>query len=237
MELEIMKVNLIYLFILSIRRFYNITKNFLFLNLFYQKIGQIAKNLVKRQTISMAIDELKKKTTNQDIKNFISSYINQHDCYADKLINPVNKKLSQLNENEIVLIMNHYSNNITLNQSLYTSNRAQLNSKTFHSYSYAKKSNFLNCYTIEFKDSSSKTYYGNLNKFISIKNEIKCLVNLFRIIEDKHITRNDQFLRNFYKFYKPVELTCSNHILRRCILIEYRTELIITPCLDLNEHD
>ena len=67
MELEIMKVNLIYLFILSIRRFYNITKNFLFLNLFYQKIGQIAKNLVKRQTISMAIDELKKKTTNQDI--------------------------------------------------------------------------------------------------------------------------------------------------------------------------
>lgn len=94
MELEIMKVNLIHLFILSIRRFYNITKNFLFLNLFYQKIGQIAKNLVKRQTISMAIDELKKKTTNQDIKNFISSYINQHDCYADKLINPVNKKLS-----------------------------------------------------------------------------------------------------------------------------------------------
>jgi len=108
----------------------------------------------------MAIDELKKKTTNQDIKNFISNYIDQHDCYADKLINPVNKKLSQLNENEIVLIMNHYSKNITLNQSLYTSNRAQLNSKTFHSYSYAKKSNFLNCYTTEFKDSSSKLITG-----------------------------------------------------------------------------
>lgn len=108
----------------------------------------------------MAIDELKKKTTNQGIKNFISNYIDQHDCYADKLINPVNKKLSQLNENEIVLIMNHYSKNITLNQSLYTSFKAQLNSKIFHSYSYAKKSNFLNCYTTEFKDSSSKLITG-----------------------------------------------------------------------------
>ena len=118
----------------------------------------------------------------------------------------------------------------------------------FHTYEYALKKNNINCYSIEFRDSRLKNYFGNIYNFIQYEGFIYCVVKLF-YIDDGHSFRNltdptANNLKNFLKYFEVSSeyvLIKPTNVIRRCIIIEcYKEKKLssfISPCINLNEHD
>ena len=115
----------------------------------------------------------------------------------------------------------------------------------FHTKGYAEKSNNYNCYTIEFKDTLNNSFFGNITNFFIVSNQICVVINVFKTINLNYKFKKFSGVVNNYinKFFNLVEVTdqfvlaTPAAIIRRCVLIQNKSDLILSPCVDLTEHD
>ena len=70
-----------------------------------------------------------------------------------------------------------------------------------------------------------------------------CIVNLFEQTPSSFKNLSPTIKRHLNNYFIAVEITEKyvivkpHHIIRRCILVENETEIVVCPCVDLNEHD
>ena len=110
--------------------------------------------------------------------------------------------------------------------------------------SYATNKNQYNCYTIECTDAGGKVFFGDIYNILSIDGEIYFIINLYKKgITTAPASFNELTRKHYDKYFFPVTKTdryaliSQKSLVRRCLLIDTKEHIILTPCVDLNEHD
>lgn len=91
--------------------------------------------------------------------------------------------------------------------------------------------------------------YGTIKKILKINSVLYCLIDSFvktnkQVLENQTKFNSLAVLKDrvddFFFFVQKssfVQLAKLENITRRCISIKIGNELMLTPCVDLNEHD
>jgi hypothetical protein len=114
----------------------------------------------------------------------------------------------------------------------------------YHTEYYAKRSNQLNCYTVELNDNKSRQYFGTITNFILLEKQVYCIVRLFTISKENQVFKNlDEITKKYCEqFFKRVDdsneyvLIKPSNLIRRCLIIKNLGLNFLTPCLEI-EHD
>jgi len=212
--------------------------------------GQIAYGIHHTSRLRTAIKNLRTSSVIELILFYIDKYLlSKVAPKANFLIRPDEIHLNSLQDFEIPLI----TKNITENSYVYAtkifqSHRAIIQSKEYHTVKHDDSFNTIDCHTVEFRLNNILNY-GLIVNFISITTENFCVVNLLRqkAINRINSTKICPLLVN--RFFIEVEATTIyllisfKFITRRCIISAYGESLVneknivLSPCMDLSEHD
>ena len=115
----------------------------------------------------------------------------------------------------------------------------------FHTIDYAYLRNSVNCYTIESKDDNGEIFYGNIFNFLCINNNTYVVVRILDVHNEDFVFKSlssiaAKHVHNYFKLVVQSDLyilICPVDIIRRCILLKIDNSLVLSPCVDLNEHN
>ena len=205
--------------------------------------GQIAKNLNLRKHTKFAIKKLESSTKNIEIKFFISDFLKGRNIMAKNLLLRERKQtIESLMTFEVKLLkkLNDFTN---IEQTVSTGERAIINKREFHTFSYDLKFESLNCNCIQY-ESYGTILYGYIINFIVFNRINLCIIK--KLVKQKfdyfYSSLNEECLKHIDSFFLFVEeadheLIEWNQIKRRCIIMNSNGKVILTPCQDLEEPD
>ena len=243
---------------------YNVTKENRFENMFkvtrekyhgtrgFEK--QISFSFERTKLVKKSLNTRLRESKNTNFVNYINTHIlnetTRFENTRNFLIKASEKSIQSLKSHEIYLIKKLDSNIVRLNQKILVSQRAFINSKEFHTFSYDSNFEALDCNTIEYKNKNDDTImYGIIENFLLISNKGYCIVKMFaRTCHDSFFKSLDKLvLKHIDKFFLLVSLTDQYELVewdlitKRCILMQYsndgKREIMISPCQNLSECD
>ena len=112
--------------------------------------GQIGRNLLRKQAIKQEIENMNQNCS-PEIQTFILNHLSCSLNEQDRLLNPKKVQINNLKAFERNLFYNQPNE-----KEIYTSTRAQINNKIYHTFNYAETANQLNCFTIQIIDEKKK---------------------------------------------------------------------------------
>ena len=91
----------------------------------------------------------------------------------------------------------------------------------------------------------NNSFFGNIVNFLNVSNQNCIVINVFNIINYnfKFKKLSGVVNKHLYNFFILIEisdvfiLAKPDDIIRRCVIIQNKNDLILSPCVDLNEHD
>ncbi len=92
-------------------------------------------------------------------------------------------------------------------------------------------------------DNKQDKFFGIITRILEINKNIMCIVNLFENVPTNFENLSpltQKHLDNYFIYVKRSEkyvIVKPCHIIRRCILVESERDMVVCPCVDLNEHD
>ena len=128
---------------------------------------------------------------------------------------------------------------------ILVSQKAQINKRDYHTFSYDEKFECMNCNCVEYLSSEKKISYGIILNFINFKDHNFCVIKKFIIknTDKLYSFLSEVCLKHINKFFLFVtlgydlELVICENIKRRCILVQLTNEAVISPCIDLDGPD
>ncbi len=218
--------------------------------------GQIAANINHSSRLRVELKRVRKLTSNEDMHHFIDKHlINKPASRKDHLIRPEEMKLNSFKSHEACLITKYLEAKSTHDVNLSQSQRAVIFKQDFHTFNHDASFITIDCHTVEYQ-LNDQLYYGTIMNFVSINNENFCVIKSYEQtpidFRDRIISRSLIVLLN--RFFIEVTLGNKHHLVnfenitRRCILSNYAPEhlpgndiekknFVISPCMDLTEHD
>ena len=209
--------------------------------------GQIAHNLLISNHIKAEIKTLNNNTYNEEIKKFIKTHFYKTFDSKSLLLRPQEVFYENLKYSEKILFKNFFG---LFNEceSIFVSNRALINNIEYHTINYDNGFNTINCNTIQFKYKNN-THYCTIVNFFSFIDKNYVIVKKFikKSTNNIHKNLNKLCQKHIDKFFIHV-VDSDEHLvinfsssIERVIFMQYtyeeNTEIILSPCLDLTEHD